>query len=254
MAQTDRANGEYLSALERARACSQFQCSEALIRECISLYETLDASVPSLVFSAKGVDGSALVDVRVTMDGKPLLDKLDGKPVRLNPRAYLFRFEADGLPPTETYQTARVGDKNRLIEVVLGTPPEPGSGEGSEATSATAPTPIKIMRKRPVPVMSYVLGGVGVLALGTFGYLRLSGIADYNELNADCSPTCRPDQVEPIETKFRMSFVALGVGAAALGGAAALYLMRGEESVSPSAEIGVSTGFGVASAHLKARF
>ena len=252
-AQTDRASGEYLSALESARACSQYQCSAAIIRECIKLYDAIEGNVPSLVFAAKGVDGSALVNVRVTMDGKPLLDHLDGKPVYLNPRAYLFRFEADGLPPVETYQTARVGDKNRLIEVVLGTPAaraEPAPDESTPAGESPAP----VVRKRPVPVMSYVLGGVGVVALGTFGYLRLSGIADYNDLNASCSPTCNPKDLEPIETKFRMSFVALGVGAAAFGGAAALYFLRGEESVSPSAEIGVSTGLGMASAHLKARF
>lgn len=255
-AQTDRLAGEYLAALEAARSCSQLECNAAIIRECMKLYESLDAEVPTLVLAAKGADGSELTNVRVTADGQPLLDSLDGKPVSLNPRAYVFRFEAEGLPPVEVQQTARVGEKHRIVEVVLATPEQLAAA--AAATSATTspqapPRPVIVRRKRPVPLATYLLGGTGVVALGAFGYLRVSGIADYNEMNADCSPTCSPDDVDPIRSKFRLSFVALGVGAAALSGAAALYIFRGEENV-PAAEVGLSTGFGVAGAHLKTRF
>jgi hypothetical protein len=241
-AQLQRANGKYLAAAEQARACSQLECSSAISRECVKLYEAIQQETPKFVFSAKSPEGQELSEVHVQVDGQPLLDRLDGKPVALDPGTHTFRFEMPGAPPVETNHTARVGDQNRLIEVVLGTPKEkPG-----EAPKQQGP--------RTIPVASYILAGGSVLALGTFGYLRVKGAADYNGLNQTCSPRCNPDDVDQIHMKYTLSYVALGVGAAALGGAAVFYFLQGNSEETPAAEVGITSAPGGARAQFTARF
>src|SRR5688572_32003714 len=93
------------------------------------------------------------------MDGQPLLDQLDGKALALDPGAHTFKFFAEGFDPKEIQHTARVGDRNRLIEVVFGElpPPAPGAAPGTGAPPPAAKS------ERGIPVASYVLAGVGVV-------------------------------------------------------------------------------------------
>ena len=103
-----------------------------------------------------------------------------------------------------------------------------------------------------VPVMTYVLGGVGVVALGGFAYFRITGVNDYNAKNEECSPNCNPDDVDPIRKKFTYSYVSLGVGIASLAGAAAFYFVG--RSGSPSVQASIAPRSDGAMAGLKATF
>lgn len=247
-AQTERQAGHFRAASNQAMLCSQSTCNQAIVRECIALYESIQAEMPSMVFSARRADGGELTNVRVEMDGQPLLDRLDGKALALDPGAHTFKFITDGFEPKEVTQTARVGDRNRLVEVVFGELPPPPA-----ASSGTSQLPPAAKPERRIPVASYVLAGVGAVALGTFGYLRISGVQDYNELNQNCSPECDPADVDPIRTKFSYSYVALGVGAAALTAATIVYF-----AIPSYAESRAEVGFGAsphgAQAQLRARF
>ena len=250
-AQAEKLEMKYKQARESAKLCSQLECTvEAITQECVKLYEQLGNEIPTLVFSAKTWDGTALIDVKVEMNGEPLLDKLDGTPVSLDPGTYEFRFETPGYEPKASTYVARVGDTNRLIEVVFGeAPPEPPSMPGGSFSSAQLPP-----RDKPVPVASYVLGGVSLLGFGAFAYLRFSGIQDYNELNAKCAPECDEEDVQDIRTKFRASYIPLGVGVAALGGAILVYAVGGDSSTDPQADVSIVPTIGGAGAHLRARF
>jgi len=249
-AQTERQAGHFRAASNQAMLCSQSTCNQAIVRECISLFESIQAEMPSMVFSARRADGGELTSVRVEMDGQPLLDRLDGKALALDPGSHTFKFITDGFDPKEISHTARVGDRNRLIEVVFGElPPVAGTtGPGAQ----TAPPAAK--PERGIPVASYVLAGVGAVALGTFGYLRVSGVQDYNELNQRCSPECDPADVDPIRSKFTYSYVALGVGAAALTAATVVYFAVPAGDDTPSAEVGFGATPLGAEARLRARF
>lgn len=250
-AQREKLEMKFKQARESAKHCSQLECSVAAItHECIKLYEQLGSEIPTLVFSAKTWDGTALVDVKVEMNGEPLLDRLDGTPVSLDPGTYEFRFETAGYDPKVSTYVARVGDTNRLIEVVFGeAPPAPPSAPDASFSSTQLPPPPK-----EIPIASYVLGGVSLLGFGAFGYLRFSGIQDYNELNAKCAPECKEEDVQDIRTKFRASYIPLGVGAAALGGAILVYAVAGDSSSDPQADVSIVPIIGGAGAHLRARF
>jgi hypothetical protein len=166
--------------------------------------------------------------------------------VELDPGTYEFRFETPGFDPITATHVAHVGDTNRLIEVVFGEAPP--SAPGSDGRMAP------MRREREVPTMSYVLGGVGVLALGAFAYLRFDGIQQYNELNADCSPNCDDAKVEELETQFQLAYVPLGVGAAALAGAGVIYFMSAPVEPETETQLSIVPNRGGAGALLRTRF
>ncbi len=232
-AQTSQKQGKYVAALDQAKFCAQSGCG-ILVNECLKLYEDLMRDVPTFVFSAQDGDGKELVDVNVTVDGQLVFSKLEGTALPLDPGAHVIRFEAAGLPPAEVNHVARVGDRHRLVSAILG---EKKKAE-EPAPGVLPPAAPRQQQEQGVPVASWVLGGVGVLSLGAFTYLRVSGISDYNNLNSECSPYCDPSEVDDIKMKFTASYVALGIAGGALAGAAVIYFAsRGdnkEEAVQAS--------------------
>ena len=224
-AQTSQKQGKYVAALDQAKFCAQSGCG-ILVNECLKLYEDLTRDVPTFVFSAQDGDGKELVDVNVTVDGQLVFSRLEGTALPLDPGAHVIKFEAAGLPSAEVNHVARVGDRHRLVTAILGEKKKPDE----PATGALPPSGPVYREPKPVPVATWVLGGVGVVSLGAFTYLRVSGISDYNKLNSECSPYCDPSEVDDIKMKFTVSNVALGIAGGAFAGAAIIYFAtRGEK-------------------------
>ncbi len=82
---------------------------------------------------------------------------------------------------------------------------------------------------RPVPMLTYVLGGGGLVALGVASAFALHGVSVRNDLAASgCEPNCAIDRVDSARTSFLAADVFGVAGVAALGGALAIYLTRPE--------------------------
>lgn len=239
-AQRERGRGAFLEATQAAQACSQIECNALIVQECIKLLEQFKAETPTMVFSARNGRGEEIAAVKVEIDGKPAADRIDGLPIAVNPGIHTFRFTTEGEAPVEIKHTARVGDKNRLIEVQIGKPVPVGVGVSPTApgTAPLAPAPEQ-QPSKPVPIATWLLGGVGVVGLGVFGYMRLKASSDYNDLSSSCSPHCNPDDVDKVHTKYQFSYVGLGVGIAGLGSAALVYALSRNSSGAPTSEVAV---------------
>ncbi len=249
-AQTSQKEGKYVQALDQAKFCAQSGCG-ILVNECLKMYDDLQRDVPSFVFSAQNGDGQELVNVNVIVDGKPTFTKIDGSALSLDPGAHTFRFESEGLPPVEVSHVARLGDRHRLISVTLGEKSAPLA----PAAAAPAPSePLAPEEPEGIPAATWGLGGLGVLSLGAFAYLRITGVSDYNELNSSCSPRCDPSEVDDIKTKFTASWGALGVAGAAFAGAAVFYFTSRPDSKEESFQATVMPLPGGGGAHLMKRF
>jgi hypothetical protein len=249
-AQTDRVAGHYVSATGAALACSQIQCNQAIVRECLRLYESLQQDTPTLVFSARKAEGGELVDVKIEMDGKQILDSITGRPFPVDPGPHQFAFIDPVRGRQETTESARVGDHARVVEVTFADPNakappgEPGTDQ-----------PVATKHKKPaVPVMTYVLGGVGVAGIASFAAFHISGVGDYNHYNATCSPYCNPADIDPIHTKFLISYISLGVGVAGAVGAGLVYVLNRGGDQTATAEAGLVPLSGGAMARLRTRF
>jgi hypothetical protein len=175
---------------------------------------------PSVIVSAKDEQGADLSDVRVFLDGDPLVTKLDGRPARVDPGEHKLRIEADGRPPVEQHLVVRAGEKNRVIEVRLGS-----AGDTTGQTEHGAPPPEPRSAPDAKRTSALVFGGLALVAFGTEAYFGLSGMSDRSTLLAQpCAQTgtCSSSTVDSIRTKFTVADIALGVGLAS--GALALYL------------------------------
>ncbi|HEY0467614.1 MAG TPA: hypothetical protein VGC79_25615 [Polyangiaceae bacterium] len=240
--QTEKLAGHYVAASAAALECSQLQCNAAIVQECVRFYGALEAETPTLVFSARKAEGGELTDVRVEMDGKLVAEQITGRPISADPGLHNFVFVHKKRGLLRLSETARVGDKARVLEVTFTDP-----DVKSAAVGTAAPAP-----RGGAPAMTYVLGGLGVVALGGFVYFRVSGVNDYNAKNDECAPSCDPADVDPIRKKFTYSYVSLGVGVASLAGAAAFYFAG--RSGGPSVQASITPRGDGAMAGLKTTF
>lgn len=198
------ARAEYL-------ACSAATCPELVREDCAKSLVELDASIPSVVFSARGEQGKDVTDARVLLDGEAVSSALDGHAVTLDPGTHVVRFERAGGGVSETRVVAREGEKNRPVSATfMSTTPEP---EKPKAESG-----------RAFPVLPVILGGTGLLALGGSFYVRLNADADADRLRSSCAPTCDQSSRDALSDKLVVANVALGVGIGAIALAAATWL------------------------------
>jgi hypothetical protein len=209
-----RWKSKLLAAREEYLRCSDQECPKVVREECSELYRKTAADVPTLVFAITDADGRDARDVTVFIDGSAVPGPVGISAVPVDPGAHRLRFEGSTGGAQDLSLTARPGEKNRLVRVQLarpriGAPPEPA------ATDSSAPG------ARPVPVISYVLGGVGVAALGSFGLFAILG-----KVEEGCAPNCTADEVGSMRRNYVIADVSLGVAVLSLGAATVLYLTR----------------------------
>jgi hypothetical protein len=217
LAQKFRQEAHMSDAKKKLMVCMREVCPPVLRKDCDQWLNDLNQVMPSIVIAAKGPQGADVADVKVVMDGHILTEHLDGKGISLDPGMHSFRFEYAGLPPVERQLLVREGEKNRTVAISF-------TGEnGAAAASASAP----VEKQRPVPASVYVLGAVGVLALGSFAYFGIQGRSDASELDR-CKPNCAEGDVDSARKKLIIADVSLGVGVVSLGTALYLLLSRPE--------------------------
>jgi hypothetical protein len=233
--------------LRRARdqllVCGHSSCPSVVTKDCNAWLEEVELELTSVVFRVRDWRGQEMNDVRITMDGEHLRDKIDGSSIFVDPGLHVFRFEADGSAPLEMRQMLRKGDRDRPIELTLkarldesSSKMEPGDAGASDARderNAEPKAPVEIqLAAPPTPsktpgIGTFVAGGVGVLALSSFAYFGLSAQGEADDMRRTCAPNCAPERVDSVRSKFVAANVSLGVGVAALGVAGALWLMQG---------------------------
>jgi len=216
--QRERRTGQLRAARDDASSCGTAACPPLIAGDCADWKRELDAILPSVVLEARTPDGREAVDVRVTMDGKPLLERLDGAAHDVDPGPHSFRFELGGKATVVQTVVLREGEQRRRIRADFAAAPSPPPRAPEPAT-------------RPIPTLTYVLAGAGVAALGGFIGLGLYGNARKSDLET-CGPTksrpstCSRDDVDATRRVYILADVSLGISVVALGAALAVYLAR----------------------------
>ncbi|MBX3219405.1 MAG: hypothetical protein KF795_02730 [Labilithrix sp.] len=214
--QTLRRAGKLREARSEAAKCSSESCPAVLSRDCAKWLAELDQSIPTVVFDVKSASGEELTNVRVLADGKPLVEKLDGKSVVLDVGPHTFRFESNdskGLP-AEQKTVIHEGDKNRKITVTLAAP------------GAAAPAPVGSV-ERPVPIATWIFGGAAVVSVGVGAVFALSGSSKESDLDK-CKPSCGADLVNDVSTSYAVADVLLTAGVVSAVAAAVIFFTRPE--------------------------
>lgn len=190
-------------------ACSATACPELVREDCARSLVELDATLPTVVFSARA-GGHDVTDARVLLDGEAVASALDGHAVALDPGSHVVRFERAGGGVSEIKLVAREGEKNRAVAATF--------------MDANAPAEKPPVESGRVPVLPIILGGTGLLALGGSFYVRLDANADAADLHKSCAPSCDPSSRDALSDKLVVANVALGIGIGAIALAAATWL------------------------------
>jgi hypothetical protein len=158
--------------------CDRSACPAEVRAVCDRLVNDVEARLPTVVFGARDADGRDLADVSVRVDGAPLASSMDGKAVAVDPGPHVLQFTRAGSLPVQQDVVLREAEKNRLLIVTF-----PGP-----AARVTAAPPPESGPSRPVPPLAYVLGGVGLAALGAFIGLDVDGQSRYASCRASGCP------------------------------------------------------------------
>lgn len=205
--QTLRKAGKLRDASAEAAKCSADSCPTVLAKDCSKWQAEIASTLPSVVFEVKGNAGEPLSNVKITANGQPLVDRLDGSPVPLEPGEVKLHFESAegrGLPVDQTI-TLKEGEKSRKVAVKLGgAPPD---------------------ERKPLPLGPIVFGAVGIAAVGVGTAFALMGASSESDLDG-CKPRCGADDVNAVSTKYAVADILFSVGAVSLVAAAYMFFTR----------------------------
>lgn len=226
-AQVERDQGKLLRARELLSACAENPCPTVIQQDCREWLFKLDERIPTVVLRARLPDGTDLADVAVSLDGKPLANKLDGRSIPVDPGVRRLSWSHSDYEPVQTEVIVREGEKNRFVSVVF----EPGKADPSRPQRPDQTQPDE---GGAVPTGAWVVGALGVGALGVSAVLGLSVSNRYNDLEDSCAPYCDQKEsdrvrVDRLERDVRIVNVALGVGVVGVAVATVWALSSGPE-------------------------
>jgi hypothetical protein len=175
-AQDLRRTGKLRDARAQLAVCTAATCPAAVRQDCALRLKEVENVLPSIVFVAKDHAGHDLSAVRVTMDGAPLADKLDGTAVAIDPGEHRFAFEAEGFRTASTSVIVREGDSDRPVRIVFepAAPPPPAQA---------APAPSDGGGRRAWAIGVGIAGVAGIAVGSVFGLLAKS---TYDQARSEC--------------------------------------------------------------------
>lgn len=208
-AQSMRDEGKYRRAREQMLVCARDVCPGPIKSDCGKWLDQVERDAPTVVFGAKD-SGKDIADVKVWMDGVVLTEKLDGKPQLVDAGEHTFKFEHGGVVKEEKV-LIQAGQKGRAITVAFG--------------QSTTPPPPPPPQEEGSLVPALVVGGIGVIALGSFALFGIQGKNDVDDLQK-CKPRCAESDVDKARTKLIIADISLGVGIVALAVSAYMIITR----------------------------
>jgi hypothetical protein len=201
--------------------CARDVCPRVARIDCRDWLADVATHQPSIVISAHETNSRHetrdLTGVRAVIDGGIVVETADASPVPLDPGRHRVRVERDDLYPLEQAVDLREGEKNRVVHFYW-------------ETQWVAPQrPAAVAAARPTPGSVYVVGALGLAAVGVGVYFEATGLAKRASLDTCKQAGCPPGQVDDARNMTRVGDVTLGVGLAALAGAGIIYLARPTE-------------------------
>ncbi len=237
-----RDSGAYRDARERFIACAADECPGEVRKGCVGWLGELDKLMPTVVFGARAHD-QEVSDVRVSIDGVVASERIDGKPVTLDPGEHHFRFERAGEPDVEQTAVVMAGEKERPITARFG--PEPPAPTPPWPLAPTPPVqePREVEKKSPSSesrrITAAALGILGAAAFTAGGVLDLSGYAFLQQCGGDPSCTGGHERAE-VKWRFVTGDILLGAGVLSSIAAWLLWPRGGRDGKSPVALLGVN--------------
>lgn len=216
-AQLLRLDSKLVQAKRALAACAVQACPSAVRDDCTEWMSQVVTATPSVVLAASSERGDE-TQVRVLMDGSELTRRIEGRAIELDPGAHVFRFELSPYAAVEQKVVLREGERGRVVTVRFARerpephallPPAPG------ANVASAPA------HRPVPWITYALGGASLAAIGSATAFGLIALNERSDKLDSCAPLCDGRETRDVERPALAADISVAV--ALISGGAALY-------------------------------
>ncbi len=249
-AQDLRQSGKLRLAREKLAVCAATSCPGVVRDDCTQRLAEVDSAMPHIVFAAKDAAGNDLGDVKVTIDGAPLADKLDGSSLRVDPGPHVFVFTWEGHPSVTKKLVLAEHDQARREVVVFGKAETPQVESASPATASAAlgSGGSGIDRK----TVAFAVGGAGVAGVLVGSIFGAVASGKWSAAKSDCGAGCGPTspaqgEKNTASSDATISTVAFVVGGVLAAGGVVLYLTAPSRTASGTGlqvapAIGVSSG------------
>ncbi len=252
---TLRADHKLRDARAQLLICAAASCPADIRNACTQRVTRVNDAIPTVVFEVRDANDSELTAVAVSIDGQPLVARLEGTAISLDPGEHVFAFDVAGQPRVEKRLVIHEGEKDRRERIVIGlaeptpapvqtpapsapaiTPPPPAL---SPPAATIAEAPVAPEPSTPPPgdsggassswnaqkTWALILGGVGIagLAVGT-GLGVAASSSKSKQVNECPSPdACTPSGYtqalqdhSSATSNATGSTIGFGVGAAAI--------------------------------------
>jgi hypothetical protein len=260
-AQDLRQAGKLREARQKLLVCVSDACPGPVREDCVQRLNDVNTAMPTIVFEVKDPSGNDVSAARVSMDGQPLVDRVTGGAVSIDPGEHRFAFDdANGVSHAEQTVVVREGDHDRRIRAVL-------RAAGTETSTSAVSTPTEGSQPgtpAPIPagstnvggtqrLIGLVVGGTGVAGLVVGSIFGLVSKSTYDHaFGTECRspPTgCSTQGAadgQTAHTQAMVSTVGFIAGGVLLAGGAVLYFTAPSgDSVAVAPAIG-SDGAGLA--------
>jgi hypothetical protein len=243
--QTLRQQDKLLEARDALRTCAADSCPSVVRSHCATWLSEVTALIPTLIVRVQDDKGADVLDARVSVDGR---DWSIGRPEPIDPGEHVV----EATPARGERQRTKVlvvdGDKSRVVTIRIAEPIAPARPPARTPTAAT--TPSDTTTSSGIPWGVWVVGGLGIAALGTSATFTVLAKNQLDMLRGTCSPNCTSAQTQTGRTDALVADVSLGVGSAAVAVAVLWAVLSGSSKApqptgfAPWVEIGPMAGGG----------
>lgn len=209
-----RSAGKLGRAREKLLVCARPVCPAAVRSDCAKWLADVEAVTPTIVMRVTDANGKDLTEVRVIVDGAVIAERLDGRPVTIDPGEHTFTYESAGQKPLTEKLLIRQGERGRLVSASFG----PADAKAAGTTGGDGATQPR-REWGGIPTISWVLGGVGLVGVGVGVGMWASGTSAHGEMESGCARTqsCLQAEVDSAESKLVVGDVAMVLGLGAIG-------------------------------------
>jgi hypothetical protein len=207
LAQQRALDRKFVEARAHFLACAREVCPVPVVKDCTAQLARVDASIATVVVLAKDAATGRSLPGRVRVDDGEKATSLDGGAVSVDPGTHVFHVEID---------SGETRDESVVVE----------EGARLKAVVATFARPSARVEKKPIPAGVFVLGGIGVVALGVTTVVGIEALSQWKDLRSRPPTAYTDSDVSSLKTKRVVADVSLAAGVVALGAAAGWVLFR----------------------------
>lgn len=224
--QDDLRYARLLQARTKLVACASDACPLDVREDCARWLKDAQELLPSL--TVRVVDPTGLDVTEATISVDETVVPLNGHWIELDPGLHKIHVTAAGEAPGshESQDVVVVaGEQGRVVTIAL---------QAQPAAAAAAAAPAALTDSRLiVPAPAWLLGAVGLAALGSFATFGILSSNEHAALQDSCAPQCSDAQLQSGQRYALVADISLVGGIAALAGGALWTVFSQKASIVP---------------------